>query len=56
MIYATNGAEGISKALHSSPDVALVDIDLPDMQGYEVASRLRKHELTAQIKLIAVTG
>jgi signal transduction histidine kinase/ActR/RegA family two-component response regulator len=38
------------------PDVALVDIGLPGMDGYEVARRLRADRTTTRIKLIALTG
>jgi signal transduction histidine kinase/ActR/RegA family two-component response regulator len=53
---AKNGLEGIEKALQSPPDVALVDIDLPDILGFEVAKRLRNDRRSEKIKLIAVTG
>lgn len=53
---AENGVKGIDAALRRRPDVALVDIDLPDIQGYEVARRLKGDAPTAGIKLIAVTG
>jgi CheY-like chemotaxis protein len=36
--------------------VALVDIGLPGIDGYEVARRLRQHPGTADIRLIALTG
>ena len=38
------------------PDVALVDIGLPGIDGYEVARRLRADPATARIRLIALTG
>ncbi|GGY77534.1 ATP-binding protein [Pseudoduganella plicata] len=53
---AENGAEGIALAASASPDVALIDLDLPDMSGHDVAARLRNDPLTAAIRLIAVTG
>lgn len=56
VITAESGLEGIEKAIANMPDVALVDIDLPDIQGYEVARRLRSGGLSAGTKLIAVTG
>ena len=37
-------------------DIALVDIGLPSIDGYEVARRLRADPRTAQIRLIALTG
>jgi CheY-like chemotaxis protein len=38
---AANGAEGIRLALQFLPDIALIDIGLPDVDGYEVARRIR---------------
>ncbi|HKK40085.1 MAG TPA: PAS domain-containing protein, partial [Cryomorphaceae bacterium] len=37
------GGEGVSKAIEFHPQVALLDIGLPDISGYEVAKQLRKH-------------
>jgi signal transduction histidine kinase/ActR/RegA family two-component response regulator len=51
-----DGKSGIDAARAMQPDVALVDIDLPDMSGYEVAAALRTNDKTAGIGLIAVTG
>ena len=39
-----------------APDFVLVDIGLPDMDGYEVARRLRNNPATSRLRLIAVTG
>ena len=38
---AADGAEGVEKALEVRPDVAIVDIGLPRLNGYEVARRIR---------------
>ncbi|MES3026017.1 MAG: response regulator [Pseudomonadota bacterium] len=54
--HASDGIEGVQKALTLRPQVALVDIGLPGIDGYEVARRLRANELTRGIKLIALTG
>jgi signal transduction histidine kinase len=53
---AADGIEGVQMAADEAPDVALVDIGLPGMDGYEVARRLRASEPTQNIKLIALTG
>jgi PAS domain S-box-containing protein len=53
---ADNGIEGVAKLGSFRPDVALVDIGLPGMDGYEVARRARSLPGGELIKLIAITG
>ncbi|EYF06821.1 hybrid sensor histidine kinase/response regulator [Chondromyces apiculatus] len=53
---ASDGVTGLEMALTMKPDVALIDIGLPAMDGYEVASRLRAEGAGRNIALIAVTG
>jgi PAS domain S-box-containing protein len=52
---AATGSEGLEKALHENPDVALVDVGLPDLDGYDVAGRLRADPAFTGM-LIAMTG
>ena len=52
---ASNGIEGLQKALAMRPDVAIVDIGLPLLDGYQVARRLRA-VLGQNISLIAYTA
>ncbi len=52
---AVDGKEGVNKALANRPEVALVDIGLPILDGYQVARQLRK-AFGAGIRLIAMTG
>ena len=52
---AADGASGVQCALEERPDVALVDVGLPDLDGYEVARRIRE-SLASDITLIALTG
>ena len=52
---AEDGAAGMERALTTRPDVALIDIGLPGMDGYEVARRIRR-DLGRGIRLIALTG
>ena len=52
---AQNGYEGVEKALTCQPDVGLIDIGLPGLDGYEVAGRLRS-ALGQKIVLIAYTA
>ena len=54
--YAADGVQGVEMATSNTPDVALVDIGLPGIDGYEVARRLRKDPATRAVRLIALTG
>ncbi|HET7543191.1 MAG TPA: response regulator [Polyangiaceae bacterium] len=51
-----NAAQAISEAASFMPHVAVLDLGLPDMSGYELAQLLRKCEGLAECRLIAVTG
>ncbi|HOE15879.1 MAG TPA: response regulator [Syntrophorhabdaceae bacterium] len=53
---ARNGQEGIDKAVSIKPDLVLLDIQLPDIDGYAVAKRLRGHKEFEDIPIIAVTS
>ena len=57
MLHAERGAEGI-RILEAQPDidVALVDIMMPDMDGYETMQRIRANPIIAGIPLVAVTA
>jgi PAS domain S-box-containing protein len=56
-VTSENGSHaGLARALAERPDVCLLDIGLPDMDGYELARRLRSAPELAQCMLIAVTG
>jgi CheY-like chemotaxis protein len=52
---AADGAEGVRKAVAWRPEVAVVDIGLPKVDGYEVARRLRA-ALHGRVRLIALSG
>ncbi len=53
---AADGLDGVAVASAEPADVALVDIGLPGIDGYEVARRLRQHPATRNMRLIALTG
>jgi two-component system, sensor histidine kinase len=55
VIVATTGSAGISAILDERPDIALVDISLPDIDGYAVAREVR-NRFGPAIPLIALTG
>lgn len=53
---ADNGGAGADLILRVSPDVAIVDLGLPVLDGYQVARRVRSHLGASGIRLIALTG
>lgn len=56
VLGADNGKEGIEMALSHKPQAILLDIQLPEMDGYAVASELNKHNELKGIPIIAVTS
>ncbi len=55
VVEARDGIEGLALILDTKPDIALVDISLPGLDGYELARRVRS-ALGASVHLIAMTG
>ena len=53
---ARNGASGLAAAAEQQPDIILLDIGLPDMDGYDVARRLRAEPHQGTRFIIAVSG
>jgi len=53
---AGDGAEGIEAALRIQPDIALIDLGLPSMDGYEVARHVRSSPHGSHLLLVALTG
>src|SRR5262245_57809953 len=52
---AGDGRAGLSLIVDSAPDIALIDVGLPELDGYEVARQVRR-TMGRQVRLIAVTG
>jgi len=53
---ASNGSQGLAKALEERPDLILLDVMMPDMDGYEVARRLRKNPATLAVPILMFTA
>ena len=53
---ASNGSQGLAKALEERPDLILLDVMMPDMDGYEVARRLRKNPVTVNVPILMFTA
>lgn len=56
VLGAENGRLGVQMALEHIPDAILLDIQLPEMDGYAVAAELKKHHELDQVPIIAVTS
>jgi CheY-like chemotaxis protein len=58
LLQAVNGLEGVSIAEKEDVDLILLDVNLPDIDGYEVALRLRKSQkhVLAYVPIIAITA
>jgi CheY-like chemotaxis protein len=56
VVAARSGAEGVDRARTEHPDLILLDIQLPVMDGYAVAAALRQHHGLAATPIVAVTS
>ncbi|KAF1081727.1 MAG: CheY [Candidatus Rifleibacterium amylolyticum] len=56
VLGAENGRLGVQMAIEHIPDAILLDIQLPEMDGYAVAAELKKHPELDQVPIIAVTS
>jgi DNA-binding response OmpR family regulator len=53
---ATNGVDALKKARALSPDLILLDLVLPELDGFAVCERLRRDETTSAVRIIMLTG
>jgi len=56
VVIATDGQEGMDLAASSAPDVILMDMSLPVMDGWEATKRIKADPATAAIPIIALTA
>ena len=56
VVHAANGFEALSQARVENPDLILMDIQMPEMDGYEAARTLRETPEVAHIPIVAVTS
>jgi Response regulator containing a CheY-like receiver domain and an HD-GYP domain len=56
VIEATNGIDGVRLAIEHAPDLIVMDIEMPEMDGYEAAERLRAHSRTAKLPILAFSS
>jgi DNA-binding response OmpR family regulator len=56
VIGAPDGERAVEEVLERTPDLALIDVSMPKLDGYEVTERLRQHEPTSAIPIILLTA
>jgi two-component system cell cycle response regulator DivK len=55
-VEAADGEEAVDKAISEKPELILLDISIPKMDGYEVAKRLKSMEEFTEIPIVALTA
>ena len=53
---ANDGPEGVRVSIEYQPDIVLLDIGLPGLNGYEVAKRIRRQPSLKNVTMVALTG
>ncbi|WP_373540255.1 response regulator [Chamaesiphon sp.] len=56
VVVASDGAEGVAKAISELPDLILMDISLPILDGWEATQQIKANAQTARIPIIALTA
>ena len=56
VIQAVNGMEALQRAIDAAPDIILMDLSLPVMDGWEATRRLKEDARTSSIPVVALTG
>lgn len=56
VVVAIDGEQGVAMASEGSPDLILMDMSLPVIDGWEATRRIKAHEATASIPIIALTA
>jgi len=54
--FADSGEHGLTKALQWPVDIVIIDIGMPDLDGFDVAEKFREHPAMANVVLISYTG
>ena len=56
LVHAYNGEEGLKMSIELKPDLILLDLIMPDIDGFEVAENIKKHPISAQIPIFIITS
>jgi len=56
VVTAHDGAEGLQKALNEKPDLILLDVVMPKMDGFAACQEMRKHDCLKRVPIVMVTS
>ena len=56
VVEARDGLEGVEQAVALLPDLILMDLNLPKMDGYEATRQIKQHPLTCRVPVIAISA
>jgi CheY-like chemotaxis protein/MinD-like ATPase involved in chromosome partitioning or flagellar assembly len=56
VVLSADGADGLSRAVSSPPDLAIVDVMMPGITGYDIVRRLREQPQTANLPILILTA
>ena len=56
LFFAIDGREAFNKAIELIPDIILMDVMMPDMDGFEVCKKLRTHDILGNVPIILITA
>lgn len=56
VLEAEDGPQAVQLALHQHPDIILMDLSLPEMDGFEATKQIRRDERLREVPIIAVTA
>jgi CheY-like chemotaxis protein len=56
VLQAADGREALSVASEEQPDLVLLDVMMPELDGFQVCSRLKQHEATEHIPVVMLTA
>jgi CheY-like chemotaxis protein len=56
VVIATNGVQGVAMAASEHPDLIIMDLTLPDMDGWEATQRIKADPATTHIPIVALTA
>jgi DNA-binding response OmpR family regulator len=56
VVQASNGEEAVEKAIAEQPDLVMLDVRMPKLNGYEVCKKLKEHDSTRHIPVVFLSA